>query len=101
MNFRIARAVLVGLALSFVGPTIAAEPAFSTDGTTIGQLLDNAQTRGVLEKYAPNLVHSDRIGEARGMTLRALQPFTPKITDDLLASIDLELAKIVPASDTK
>ena len=70
-------------------------PAYSTSDTLIGDLLDNPMTRAILDKYLPGFSKAEQIDAARGMTLKAVQPFSPDtITDDTLAKIDAELAKL-------
>jgi hypothetical protein len=85
-------------ALSVFQVTAYAESAYSTAGTTIGELLDNPQTRAVLDKYLPELGSNPAIEPARGMTLQAIEPFAPDtITADALAKIDADLAKLPAA----
>ena len=40
--------------------------------TTLGELLDNPQAKGVLEQYMPGLSTNPMVGMARGMTLNML-----------------------------
>lgn len=80
----------------------AATPApakgfYNTTDTTIGDLLDNPDTKAVLAKYLPQLVNDSngQIDQARGMTLRGIQQYAPDmLTDKVLNDIDAELAKI-------
>ncbi len=84
-------------------PALAAEaqavaapaPAFSTAGTDIGTLLDNPQTRAVLDKHMPSFAANPQIEMARAMTLRQIQSFAADmLTDEVLAKVDADLAKI-------
>ena len=87
-------------------PALAAEvpastaPAYSTQATTIGDLIDNPQTHAVLDKHLPSFASNPQIEMASGMTLRQIQSFAAdKLTDDVLAKVDADLAKITkPAS---
>ncbi len=73
----------------------AAAPYYTTEDSTIGDLLDNPATKAVLAKHLPEVVNGEGINQARGMTLPAIQQFSQgKITDEALAAIDKELATI-------
>lgn len=75
--------------------TAPAKAAFSTADTTIGDLLDNAATKAVLEKHVPAMVGNAQIEMARGMTLKQIQAFAgDALSDDVLAKIDADLAAI-------
>jgi para-nitrobenzyl esterase len=66
-----------------------------TEDTAVGTLLDDPQAKAVLQKYLPDLITSDRIDKARGMSLRQMRQFAPdKLSDDTLKTIDAELAKL-------
>ena len=68
---------------------------YSTSKTTIGALLENPETRTVLEKHIPELVANPGIQQAGGMTLRSIQAYAPDmLTDAKLAAIDADLAKM-------
>ncbi|WP_375287105.1 hypothetical protein [Sphingomonas sp.] len=101
------RTFLLSLLLLPVGPVIAAAqdapapssaaPAakMTTTDTDIGTLLDNAAAKAVVAKYLPEIVGSDQIDMARSMTLKAIQQYAPdQVTDEKLAKIDAELAKL-------
>jgi hypothetical protein len=73
----------------------AAKPAFSTADTDLGTLLDNPATKAVLAKYVAAMISNPQIDMARGMTLKQLQSYAgDALTDDTLAKIDAELAKV-------
>jgi para-nitrobenzyl esterase len=73
----------------------AAAPAYSTSTSTIGELVDNPQTRPIFEKYLPGISTNDQFAMARPMTLRQVQSYAPDMfTDEKLAKIDAELAKL-------
>jgi hypothetical protein len=73
----------------------AAADHYSTATTTIGELLDDAAAKAVLVKYIPQVVSSPQIDMARGMTLKDTQQYAPDmVSDDTLAKIDAELAKL-------
>jgi len=73
----------------------AAQPAYSTDETTIGDLLDNKDTYAILKKYLPEIVDSDQVDLTRNMTLRQIQQYAPdEVTDAKLVEVDSEFAKL-------
>lgn len=77
--------------------TVASAPAaaYSTSDTTIGALLDDPAAKAVLDKILPEFSTNPQIEMARGMTMKAIQPFAgDKLTDEKLAAIDAELAKL-------
>jgi hypothetical protein len=77
----------------------AAAPAYSTAETDIGTLIDNPATKAVLEKYMPGMSSNPQIDMARSMTLKQVQGFAPdQFTDETLAKIDADLAKIPAAA---
>jgi hypothetical protein len=97
-------ALAIGTITAF--PAMAAEaqaaatpaPAFSTAATDIGTLLDNPQTRAVLDKHMPAFAANPQIEMARAMTLRQIQSFAADmLTDEVLAKVDADLAKIAKA----
>jgi para-nitrobenzyl esterase len=82
---------------SAVSPSAASSQAagYTTAGTEIGKLLDDPAARAVLDKDVPGLTGNGQIEMARGMTLRAIQPFVPDtLTDAVLSQVDADLAKL-------
>lgn len=76
-------------------PVAVAASTYSISNTTIGALLDDLAAKAILDKYLPGLSTNAQIAMARGMTLKAVQPFAAdKITDEVLAKIDADLAKL-------
>lgn len=83
-----------------VSSSTASGPSYSTAETPIGELLDDPRARAILDKYLPGFSTADQIDTARGMTLKDVQQYSPDtITDDALAKIDNDLAKL--ASEKK
>jgi para-nitrobenzyl esterase len=92
------RAVLIA---SLAPATLLAAAAYSSDGSEIGALMDNAATRAILEKLLPEVAKSEYMDMIRGLTLRTLQGYSPdKVTDKTLTEIDAELAKLASSSTT-
>jgi len=74
-------------------PTVK-ESKWSSDAL-VGDLLDYAPAKAVLENHMPGMATNDQIEMVRGMTFRSLQQFSPdQMTDDLLAKIDADLAQL-------
>lgn len=76
----------------------APKTAFSTAATPIGEILDNAEAKAVVEKHLPGFSSHPQIDMARSFTLKAVQGFQPEmITDELLAKIDADFAALTAA----
>jgi para-nitrobenzyl esterase len=79
----------------------AAKKPYSTNDTDIGTLLDDPAARAIVDKHLQGFASSGQMDAVRGMTLKALQQYAPdKISDQALAEIDMELAKL-PAKKKK
>ncbi|MET0586915.1 MAG: hypothetical protein ABWZ75_00200 [Novosphingobium sp.] len=99
-------AIAAALAAAFAVPVHAADPApasapapaYSTAETDIGTLLDNPATKAVLDKHMPGFSANPQIDMARSMSLKQVQQFAgDQMTDDVLAKVDADLAKIPAA----
>ncbi|MGR4863234.1 hypothetical protein [Caulobacter sp. LARHSG274] len=75
-------------------PAAAAPAAYTTENTEIGALLDDPAAKAVLAKHIPNVVANPGIDQARSMTLKQVQQYSPDLTDEVLAKIDADLAKL-------
>ena len=79
-------------------PAANTQAAYSTSETEIGTLLDDPAAKAVLVKIVPEMATNDQIEMARAMTLKDIQQYSPdELTDEVLAKIDAELAKVAPA----
>ena len=84
-----------GAAIAQPAPAAAAADHYSTSTTPIGTLLDDPAAKAVLVKYIPAVVSNPQIDMARGMTLKDTEQYAPDMmSDDTLAKIDAELAKL-------
>lgn len=102
----IAAGLIACAALAFAAPAVAetaaaAAPApvpaakLNTADTSIGELIDNAAAKAVLDKHMPGFSGNPQVEMARGMTLRAIQPMVPdQIKVETLDKIDADLAKL-------
>jgi Alpha/beta hydrolase domain len=76
-------------------PAPAAQSDYATASTDIGTLLDNPALKEIVDKHIPGILSGDQISMARSMTLKAIQQYAPdKISDQALADIDAEFAKL-------
>ena len=78
-------------------PAPAAAPAkhYTTADTAIGTLLDDPAAKALLQKHLPELTSGGQIEMARGLTLQAVKQYAPdRLTDAILAEIDIDLAKL-------
>jgi para-nitrobenzyl esterase len=93
---KILLACILAIAAPAVGVAHAQTPGtYSTAETSLGDLLDNPKTKDILARHLPEVVSSDQIDMARGMTLQMIQQYAPDdITDAKLAQIDADLAKL-------
>jgi len=95
--FAVAAALIpVTASSALADPAPAVAPAkLSTADTDLGTLLDNPGAKAVLQKYIPQMIASPQIDMARSMTLKQLQGYAgDALTDDTLAKIDADLAKL-------
>jgi hypothetical protein len=68
----------------------AAKP--SVDATTVGDLMANPATMAVLKKDLPDLLADPRLEQAKGMTLKEVEPYSEgKIDDAKLAAVQKDL----------
>jgi hypothetical protein len=68
--------------------------AYSID-STVGELLDNAAPRAVIDKHIPEFATNPQIGMARGMSLKMVAGFSGgMITNEILATLNAELQKL-------
>lgn len=80
---------------AFAADAPAAAAKYSTAETPIGTLIDNAATKAVLDKYLPQFTANPQIAMARSLTLKQVQSYAADaMTDETLAKIDADLAKI-------
>jgi hypothetical protein len=70
---------------------------YSTAGTPLGALIADPAASAVLDRYMPGISRSGQMGPLRSAPLKALQSFAAaRLTDQTLADIDAELAKLPP-----
>jgi hypothetical protein len=75
-----------------VAPAAAASAKPSVDSTTVGDLMANPATMAVLQKDVPEVLADPRIEQAKGMTLKEIEPYSEgKIDDAKLAAIQKDL----------
>ena len=90
--------ILAAAALSLATPALAETAAptkYSAAETELGVLLDNPATKAIVEKHIPGMTSNDQIDMARGMSLKTMQQYAPdEVTDERLAAIDADLAKL-------
>jgi hypothetical protein len=85
----------VALCAPALAQTAPAAAKMSTASTTIGDLLDNAAAKVILDKHMPGFSTNPQVEMARGMTLRGVQPMVAdQITVEMLDKIDADLATL-------
>jgi len=76
-------------------PSPAPTERYSTMATPLGALIADPDARAVLERFSPGISNSPPI--VYNTTLKGIQGYSGgKITDELLAQMDAELAKLTP-----
>ena len=72
-----------------------AAATLSTENTDVGTLIDNPQTKAIVDQHIPGFSSNPQIEMARGMTVRVIQQYAAdQVTDAALAAIDADLAKL-------
>lgn len=73
----------------------AAKAKYNSSETEIGVMLDDPAAKAIIEKHIPGMTTDEQIDMARGMTLKAVQQYSPDdVTDAQLAAIDADLAAL-------
>ena len=73
----------------------AAAGGYSVTDTDVGTLIDNPDTKAVLDKHLPGFSSNDQVAMARSMTLKGLQQYAPDtFTDKTLGEIQADLDKL-------
>lgn len=73
----------------------APAPHYSVQTSTLGQLLDNPETKALLEKHFPQVAHHPQLNEGLGLTLPDVVQYLPDVvTPPKLAAMDAELKAI-------
>ncbi len=86
-------------AFAIMTAPVFAQAEYSTDATTIGDLVDNPDTRAILDKHLPGLSENEQLAMARGMTLRFVAPMSNgEISEEAMDAIDADLAAL-PADE--
>jgi hypothetical protein len=80
-------------ALAMVLTTVVAEERLSVD-SLVDVILDNPAAKQIIAKHLPNIAERPELEQARGMVFRDLQQYDASITNEKLAAIDADLAKI-------
>ncbi len=92
-----ASSVPIAGAVAQAPPAPASVQHYTTSTTEIGTLIDDPAAHAIIDKHLPGVLSGDQIDMARSMTLKAVQQFAPdRISDEALAAIDAELAKLPP-----
>jgi endoglycosylceramidase len=60
----------------------------------LGDLLRDPRAKAILDKYLPTLTSSSQIGLAPQISLRAMQPYLPEMTQEVTGRIAVELADL-------
>jgi len=95
-------AVLSLLLTAVASAASAAQPQssperYSSSTTALGTLIDDPAARAILDKYVPGISKAPPM--VRSATLKSLQGYAlDKLSDDVLAKVDADLAVLTPIS---
>lgn len=93
--FAAALALTPAIASAQAAAPAATAAHYSTDATTIGDLIADPAAKAAVEKHVPGMLSNDQIEMAKDMTLKQIQQFAPDtVTDKVLGDIDADLAKL-------
>lgn len=93
--FAAALALTPAMASAQAAAPAAAAAGYSTENSTIEQLMGDPAARAVVDKHLPGLLASEQIEMAKAMTLKQVSGFAPdRVSADALAKIDADLAKV-------
>ena len=68
--------------------------SFTID-TTLGTLLDNPQTKAMLDQHVPGLSTHPQISLGRDMTIRAVMPYSGGVvTEERVLALEAALARL-------
>lgn len=88
-----AAAFAAALSPAALAQQTAAAPKFSTEKSTVGELLDNPEAKAAFVKVMPELATNPDIDQGREMTLKAIADMGYAEASKL-KDLDVELAKI-------
>jgi hypothetical protein len=71
----------------------AAKAKFSS-GSTMGELIANAEAKAILNKHLDGIADNPEMSQAASMSLKDLQQFIPTMDEKKLKEIDADLAKV-------
>jgi outer membrane protein assembly factor BamB len=80
------------------GPTLAQTTSrWSTEDSTIGEMLNNPQVKAVFQTHFPELINDPRWAQASERTLQEIRQAAPAvITREKLAAMDADLSALAP-----
>ncbi len=85
-------AMILATTFALLSAQVFASDAMSTETTTIGELLDNPDSKAVLDTHLPGFADNPQIEMARGMTLRFVAPMSGgMVSDEAMDAIDTDL----------
>lgn len=84
--------IILTAVFAFMTAPAFAEEALSTETTTIGELIENPETKAILDEHLPGLSENEQLSMASGMTLRMVAPMSGgEISEDAMDAIDADL----------
>jgi hypothetical protein len=84
---------MAALAMMLMAANVLAEEKLSVN-SLVAAILDNPAAKQVIAKHLPDIADRPELEQARDMVFKDLQQYDASITNEKLAAIDADLAKI-------
>jgi hypothetical protein len=85
---------IAALAMTLTATNVLAQEKLSVN-SLVAAILDNPAAKEVIAKHLPDIAGRPELEQARDMVFKDLQQYDASITNEKLAAIDADLAKIV------
>lgn len=94
------RKIVMAFAFACLSFSALAAAVYSVEETDIGTLMDDPQSRAILEKYLPKTISNAQFPMAYSFTLRFISAHDQngELTEENLQKIDAELGKLNAAA---
>jgi hypothetical protein len=84
---------LAALSMTLMATNVFAEEKLSVN-STVAAILDDPAAKQVIAKHLPDIAGRPELEQAREMIFKDLQQYDASITNEKLAAIDADLAKL-------
>jgi hypothetical protein len=84
---------IAALAITLAAANVIADEKITVE-SKVSVFLDNPAAKEILAKHLPDIATRPELEQARDMALKDLQQYDSSITNEKLAAIDADLAKV-------